>query len=230
MLRFERFSRSCQDETASLNPFRRLFWFDAYARVTAISTKVQQAEATTRHLLDVAREAFTERGFAGTNVEAIAAAAGVTKGALYHHFSNKEALFRAVFLELQAEIGARIRKEDAVTPDPWEGLILGCRAFLAAAREPAVQRIVLQDAPSILGSDAWRAADEENSTYQLRDRLRHLSTLGYIGTIDPDMLTSMINGALNDAALLIADSSNPKRGLSLAYETLDALLKGVRSK
>lgn len=193
-------------------------------------TKAEQKQATMRRLLDVARKAFTELGFNGVNLDALAMTAGVTKGAIYHHFKSKEGLFLAVFLELQAEIGASIIRADGRSDDPWDGLMLGCRRFLAAACEPAVQRIVLQDAPSVLGLDTWRTADEEHSTYLLRERLRELSALGQLGTVDPDTLANMINGALNEIAIHIARSSKPKNALKQATDALDRIFAGVRTK
>lgn len=190
--------------------------------------KAEQKRATMRRLLDVARKAFVEGGFVGVNLEALAVSADVTKGAIYHHFKSKEGLFLAVFLEIQAEIAGGIIRADKRSSDPWQGLLLGCRAFLAAACEPDVQRIVLQDAPSVLGLQAWRTADEEHSTHLLRQRLRELSALGQLGSLDPDAVASVINGALNESAVFIAQSAKPRQALLKATRALDCVFAGFR--
>jgi AcrR family transcriptional regulator len=191
--------------------------------------KAEQKRATMRRLLDVARLAFVEGGFGGVNLDTLAVNAGVTRGAIYHHFKSKEGLFLAVFLEIQAEIAARIIRADKRSTDPWQGLLLGCREFLAAACEPAVQRIVLQDAPSVLGLQAWRKADEEHSTHLLRERLRELSALGQLGSLDPGAVASVINGALNESAVFIAQSARPKQALLKAIHALDRVFAGMRA-
>ena len=190
--------------------------------------KAEQKRATMRRLLDVARMAFVESGFGGVNLEMLAISADVTKGAIYHHFKSKEGLFLAVFLEIQAEIAAQIIRADKRSTDPWQGLLLGCRAFLSAACEADVQRIVLQDAPSVLGLQAWRTADEEHSTHLLRRRLRELSASGELGSLDPDAVASMINGALNESAVFIAQSAKPKQALRKAIHALDRVFTGLR--
>ena len=89
----------------------------------------------------------------------------MTRGALYHHFKNKQALFEAVFMELQAEIGERIGDGADQHSDPWARLLASCTAFLAACIEPTVRRIVIQEAPAVLGPAAWRLADEKFSAF-----------------------------------------------------------------
>lgn len=191
-------------------------------------TNLEQSEATTRRMLDIAQTLFTSKGYADTSVEEIVSLTGVTRGALYHHFKNKDALFEAVFLDLQRQVGERIAQAGSQSLDLWESLFLGCREFLAASAEPAIRRIVILDSPSVLGIDAWRSADEQSSTYQLRAGLRELSAAGEIGQLDPDMVTAMLNGALNDAALQIGASSEPEVAFRAACDTLRALLAGIR--
>src|SRR3982750_1415055 len=110
-------------------------------------TKAEQSELTQGALLTAARELFTEKGYAATATEEIVQQAGVTRGALYHHFRDKEELFQAVFEEAERGLVETVRTAaDSAQTDPWQGFLVGCQAFLDACLEPAVQRIVLLDA------------------------------------------------------------------------------------
>src|SRR5689334_23813839 len=112
-------------------------------------TKAEQREATTAALIAAARELFAERGYAGVGTEEIVQRAGVTRGALYHHFKGgKEDLFRAVLVQVSAETTARVLAAANAATDPWSELVCGIEAFLDASAIPEVQRIVLVDGPS----------------------------------------------------------------------------------
>ena len=192
-----------------------------------MQTKRQQTEATTRRILAAARELFTSNGYAGTSTEQVVIKAGVTRGALYHHYRNKEALFEAVFFELQEEIGTRISQSGASEKDLWVDLVLGCCVFLDACCEPSVRQIVILDAPAVLGTAAWRGADERYSTHQLRNCLQMLAEKGDLSEIDVDMATDMLNGALNEAALAIGASPDPRSAYKEATKVLDRLITGI---
>src|SRR6188472_3338672 len=117
---------------------------------------MSRGDSTRSSLTSAARTLFAERGYAGVGTEEIVARAGVTRGALYHHFADKRDLFRAVHEELEealvADIGARL---DGIE-DPWELLVTGVRAFLDACTDPALIQISLLDAPAVLGWEEWR--------------------------------------------------------------------------
>lgn len=191
-------------------------------------TNAEHTAETIASLLAVSRDLFTSKGFAATSIEDIVHAAGLTRGALYHHFKGKEALFEALFFQLQREIGERIKQSDKTGLNPWQSLFVGCRAFLSACLEPDVQRIVILDAPGVLGMDVWRAADESNSTYLLRRRLKEMTSQGELVGLNPDVVTSLLNGALNDAALFIAHSPKPKVAFRQVCTAFEQLLNGLR--
>lgn len=191
---------------------------------------VDMTASTTRRLIDVARDLFTRKGYVEASIDEIVNGAGLTRGALYHHFEDKKALFRAVFLELQGQIGKRIEIIDREEPDPWKGLLLGCREFLAACTEPAFQRVVMLDGPSVLGPESWRHADEVHSTHLLRARLRLLVEQNVLVSVDPDILTALLNGALNDAALMIAISERPDKLFDEASVIFEKLVSGLKHK
>src|SRR3989442_13538004 len=120
------------------------------------TTKAEQSEATRAALIGAARPLFAERGYGAVATEEIVRAAGVTRGALYHHFAGKEELFAAVYEEVEADLAAEIGQVATVAADPLDALHKGAAMFLEACRRPEVQRITLIDAPSVLGWERGR--------------------------------------------------------------------------
>ena len=115
-----------------------------------------RSEATRRLLVTAARTLFGERGYASVGTEEIVRAAGVTRGALYHQFRDKADLFAAVAEQVEAEIVTRVAEGAVAAVGPVEELRTGMRLFLDACAEPEVERIILLDAPAVLGWEAWR--------------------------------------------------------------------------
>lgn len=194
----------------------------------ARQTKAEQREATRQLLIQIGRELFTKNGYAHTATEEIVARAGVTRGALYHHFESKEGLFRAVLEDVQTEIGQKIEQAGAGQTDLWVILQVGCRAFLEASVEPQVRQIMLIDAPAVLGWQAWREMDARHSMRLLRELLGEMVGQGLIQTKSVDALTHLLSGAMNEAALWIAAAENPQQALVEAGDTLERLLNGLR--
>jgi AcrR family transcriptional regulator len=167
---------------------------------------------------------FAERGFAGTGREDIVEQAGVTRGALHHHFGGKESLFRAVVEALEQELVERIVLAAAGADGPMEQLRLGCGAFLDSAMDPAVRRIVLLDAPAVLGWPAWREID---AAYGLGLVIEGLRAVMEAGTIEPgpiEVLAHLLLGALNEAALLVANADDPAATRQTVGAAVDHLL------
>jgi AcrR family transcriptional regulator len=191
--------------------------------------KVEQYEQTRRLLLDIARGLFAERGFAGTGTEDVVRQAGVTRGALYYHFRDKRDLFLAVVENLQQQILDRVQRSAAAVADPWEGLRLGLHAFLDACIEPAVQRIVLTDAPSVLGRAAWRELDARYGFGLLRAALQGLIDAGLMAPQPVDPLAHMLLGALGEAGMVIAESEDTTSTRRDVGDALDRLLRGLRA-
>src|SRR3954464_5227056 len=132
--------------------------------VPGTSRRAEFSASTRRALVDVAEELFTEHGYAATSLDAIVAGARVTKGALYHHFSGKQALFEAVFERVESDAARAIQKALKGHRDPWAKATAGLRAFLAVVQEPRYRRIVIQEGPSVLGYERFRE-QEERSTF-----------------------------------------------------------------
>jgi AcrR family transcriptional regulator len=186
--------------------------------------QAERSAATRRALLDSGRALFAARGFAGTAREDIVSQAGVTRGALYHHFVGKEQLFRAVYEEMEREIADRILTAAATGPDPAEQLRLGCRAFLDLATDPAVQRIALIDAPSVLGWRTWREVEAVHGLGLVRDGLQAAMDAGQIRPQPVTPLSHVVLAALNEAALYIAGAADPVAARVEMGAVLDGLL------
>ena len=186
--------------------------------------KVQQAEATRGALVAAARRLFGERGYADVGTEEIVRAAGVTRGALYHHFGGKQDLLEAVYREVEEEITQRVADValDSGTSSPVEAMRAGVAVFIDACAEPEVQRIVLLDAPAVLGWDRWR---EIAASYGLGLIEASLSAAIEAGEIAPQPvrpLAHVLMGAVDEAAMLVARSEDPK-----ARDEVTAVLDGL---
>ncbi|MEU2432072.1 TetR/AcrR family transcriptional regulator [Streptomyces sp. NPDC007861] len=190
--------------------------------------RAAQRAATRRALLSEGRRRFAADGYRGVVLTEVAQAVGVTKGAAYHHFESKAGLFHAVVADVVQELGDRVAAAAEEVSDPWEQLRAGCRAFLAAGSDPSMRRIVLVDAPTVLGWEEWRALDEESSARHLRDALSTLVETGVITAQPVEPLAQILSGAMNEAALWVARSGSPE-ALDSAVETLDRLLAGLRT-
>lgn len=142
------------------------------AHVPGTSRRAQYSASTRRALVDVAEQLFAEQGYAATSLDAIVAGADVTKGALYHHYSGKQALFEAVFERVEARGAQQIQTALKGHRDPWEKAIAGLRAFLDVVRQPAYSRIVVQDGPSVLGYERFREQEERSTFVYVLDIVR----------------------------------------------------------
>lgn len=187
-------------------------------------TQAERTAATRRALLDAARRHFAERGFAGTGREQVAAAAGVSRGALHHHFGTKEGLFRAVVEELEAGLVAQVAAVAGEGSDAVDELRRGCLAFLDACLEPAVRRILLLEAPVVLGWDAWREIDARHGLALVRTGLAGAFDELGLDRAAVEPLAHLLLGALNEAALLVATATDPAAARAEVGATVTLLL------
>lgn len=192
-------------------------------------TKAAQREETNAALIDAARELFAARGYAGVGTEEIVRRAGVTRGALYHHFrGGKEELFRAVLVQLSAETVQRIAQAATAIEDPWEALVVGSEAFLDASVTPEVQRIMLIDGPSVLGWDHWRAIDADFGFGLLQGAVKRAMDAGRLLPASPNAVTHVLAGALDEAAMVVARADDPGAAREEMGRTVRRLLEGLR--
>lgn len=159
-------------------------------------------------LIAAAARLFAEQGYAATSTEAVLAAAGLTRGALYHHFRDKQALFDAVCQRLHAETGAALIVEAEAQPDPVDALIAGCLAFVDEMARPELRRILLVEAPSVLGWTRWNEIDRAHGFGHLVEGVREAVGAGALDG-DPEVIAHLLNGALNQAVVWAAQSGDP---------------------
>ena len=171
-------------------------------------TQAERRSATRRALLEAGRELFAARGFAGAGQEEIVERAGVTRGALAHHFATKKGLFRAVVESVETELAGHIATAALRGDDPMAVLRLGCLAFLDAALDPAVRRIVLLAAPAVLGWQAWREIDTTYGLGLVSEVLEHCMEAGLITRRPVQPLAHILLAALNEAAMLVANADD----------------------
>lgn len=194
----------------------------------ASTARTQQREETRRLLLAQSRRLFAAKGYAAVGLSEIVAASGVTKGALYHHFDSKADMFREVLTQVQQEVGDQVAAAADAEPDPWTQLSAGCAAFLRASADPRVQRIMLIDGPAVLGWHEWRAMDEANAARHLHEALDALVAAGILAPQPVAPLTQLLSGAMNEAALWLATTTDPD-ALPATIAALDRLLAGLRA-
>jgi len=195
-------------------------------------TQAERSEATRDALIEAARTLFAESGYAAVGTEEIVRAAGVTRGALYHHFGGKRDLFEAVYERIEVELARRIADGalNAGATAPLEAMRAGAEMFLRAATEPEAQRVVLLDGPSVLGWDRWREIAAEHGLGLIEATLRAAIEAGAIAEQPVRPLAHVLMGALDEAAMLVARADDPERMRAEVGRTLDALLVGLSAE
>ena len=177
-------------------------------------------------MLAAARRLFRDRGYAHTSLEDIAAVAGVTKGALYHHFSSKRAVFRAACEAEQDELTRLQSAAFRSKRDPWDGLRAGCEAYLRAAMDPGIQQLMLLDAPGVLGWEAIREIEQEAFAMTVAGVERAMDA-GRVARRAPEPLVHLLFGALGEAAASTGRAEDPQAALHETLRELRRLLDGL---
>ncbi|GAB6938905.1 TetR/AcrR family transcriptional regulator [Isoptericola variabilis] len=188
-----------------------------------------ESEATAAAILAAARGLYAERGYAAVAVEEVAAACGVTRGAVYHHYGSRAGLFAAVHAAVTADVGAQIEGATDGLDDPWQSLEAGCRAFLAAVVADDARQVVLVDGPAVLGWARWREDDAATSGRLLDEVLGELADAGRVRAADVPATSALLSGAMNEAALWVAASPDRDRALDRAWSALRRLLRGIEA-
>ena len=191
----------------------------------------EKATRTRQALVAAARELFGERGYAATSVDEIVRQAGVTKGALYHHFADKDALFRAVVEDVKGEVTSVMAQaflEATAEPDALDTVIRGCLAFIDVHADPAVRRITILDARSVLDPATRRELEARYEVAVIRGALRRAANLGMIDPQPFGPLAHVLAGGLSEACALLAEVEDE----ALVRDEIDAvvsrLLAGLR--
>lgn len=216
------------------------------------SKRVEQGDATRESLVAAARRLFGSHGYAATSLQAIVDAAGVTKGAYYHHFASKQEIFGCVFEDVQREIGRRafvvhLDEESARTgppgstegirdlsaesnPEVWGHLVRGCRTYLELHAEPEILRIVLIDGRAVLPWDEWHRVQSEYGVVLLRADLRRAMGRRIVRPVPLGTLATMLAGALHEACIAIANAADPRAAVDEAMAVTERFLAGLRAE
>ena len=195
----------------------------------AVRTQKERSEATTSELVEVARRLFASDGYAATSLEDVVRGAGVTKGALYHHFGGKRELFLAVYEREQQRLAQAQLDAFARRKGSWEGFFAGAQAFFEASLDPGVQRITLLDAPSVLGWETMREVEGRYALVQLHQGLEALIHDGHLPPRPVAPLANMLFGAMCEAAMMVARAGDQRRATREALAELRTILEALRA-
>lgn len=188
--------------------------------------RAEMVEETRRKLVRAARRAFADKGYAAASMDDFTAAAGLTRGALYHNFGDKKGLLQAVIAELDAEILVRMAAARARAATPWQGLLDESIAYLEMALEPEIQRIMLLDGPAVLG-DPSRWPNQSACLRATTATIQGLIDAGTLRPVDAEAAARLLNGAALNAALWIAAADDPPAVLDKAIEAFRRLAEGL---
>ncbi len=182
---------------------------------------------TRAKLIAVAREAFGTVGYAEASMDDFTREAGLTRGALYHHFGDKKGLLEAVIKQIDAEMTARLNKVSAAAPTRWQGFVDECVAYIEMALEPEIQRIMFRDGPSVLG-DISQWPNTSGCIAALSKSWDALKKEDAVIDLDSEAAARLINGASSQAAFWIATAPDPKATSKKAVAGFRAFLEGMR--
>ena len=186
--------------------------------------RAAQGRATRDQLIEVATRLFAEHGYEGTSIEAVLSAAGVSRGALYHHFAGKEALFEAVVSAVSEQVTVELTEAVRGCVDPLDAMRTAAIAWIGLAADPVIQRIVLVDAPSVLGWDRWRAMDDGRTLGAMRAMLQAISDSGRLPAELVGPFSHMILAALDEIVMVIARAPDSTAAVAEGRMAVKALL------
>ncbi|MGE8409897.1 MAG: TetR/AcrR family transcriptional regulator [Pseudomonas sp.] len=184
-----------------------------------------EMEETRASLLATARRVFAHTGYVDASMDDLTAQAGLTRGALYHHFGDKKGLLAAVVEQIDAEMDERLKAISDTAQEPWEGFRQRCQVYLQMALEPEIQRIVLRDARAVLGGAS--ADSQQHCIASMQALIEQLIEEKTVLALAPAALARLIYGSLAEAAVWIAEVENGDERLAQASDALDTLLRGV---
>ena len=185
---------------------------------------------TRAKLITAARQAFGTIGYAEASMDDFTASAGLTRGALYHHFGDKKGLLQAVIAEIDGEMAARVNEAAALAPTRWQSFVDECTTYIEMALEPEIQRIMFRDGPAVLGDPAqW--ANANACAASITNHLTRLQEEGVVvADLDPETAARLINGASSQASLRIANSQDPEATSKKVVAAFKQLLEGLLKK
>jgi AcrR family transcriptional regulator len=187
----------------------------------------EYAETTRQALLAAARSLFARDGYAETSIDEIARHERLTKGALYHHFKNKQELFEAVMDDFLGEMVAQVTSAFQSADNPWDRAIAALDAFLEGCLNPAYQRIVIQEAPAVLGWQAWREKEQRSGMALVATLLDDLIAASHIQRQPVELVAQILVAAIMEAALAITHSADPAATRQEARRVLERIIRAL---
>ena len=191
--------------------------------------RVEMIAETRAKLIAAGRRAFGTIGYAEASMDDFTGEAGLTRGALYHHFGDKKGLLQAVIAEIDAEMTVRLNKVSAAAPSRWQGFVDECAAYIEMALEPEIQRIMFRDGPAVLG-DISQWQNTPGCIKALSRSLDRLKADGEIIDIDTETAARLVNGASSHMALWIANAEQPEEVSKKAVAGFRTMLDGLRKR
>ena len=191
---------------------------------TAPGKRAAQGRATRGQLIEVATGLFAEHGYEGTSIEAVLTAAGVSRGALYYHFAGKEVLFTAVLEAVSDRVIAQVTEVISGCTNPVDAVRTGALAWIDLAGDPVIQRIMLVDAPSVLGWEQWRAMDEGRTVGAMQAMLQAVSDSGRLPQELVGPFAHMILAALDEAAMVVARAPDTRAAVAEERQAVEEFL------
>ncbi|MFG1417567.1 TetR/AcrR family transcriptional regulator [Xanthobacter sp. V0B-10] len=188
--------------------------------------RIDTMEENRARLISAARKAFAVSGFSAASMDELTAAAGLTRGALYHNFGDKKGLLAAVVAQIDGEMAARAKEAGASAKDDWDALLVEGEAYIEMALNPEVQRIVLLDGPAFLGDPSqWPS---QNACLEVtKQKIAGLISDHVLKPVDVEAAARLLSGAALNAALWVAASDNPHSALPKAVETFRLMAAGL---
>jgi AcrR family transcriptional regulator len=190
---------------------------------------VARGEATRGQLIAVATRMFADRGYEDTSIEAVLQEAGVSRGSLYYHFASKEALFEAVAEDVETSAGAQTLAATRGSDGPVAALRAGFLAWIRLAGDPVVRRILLIDAPSVLGWERWRSMEEHHALGLIRAVLQVVADEGRLRPELVGTLAHVLLASVNEVALLVARSDDQEAAVQAGADAIDEMLRRLFS-
>ncbi len=189
--------------------------------------KAAQAEATRQALITAGRAAFARDGYAGAIADEIVASAGVTRGALYHHFGGKRGLFVAVVEDVEREMFERIASVTPRSTDPWETFRAACQVFLDCCLDPATRRIAILDGPAVLTEEEWEPINERYTRAELRRAIGAAARTRRFLKPHVVAMADLLKGALHEAGHAVAIADHPEVARREQGAAIDLLLTAL---
>ncbi|TDT59311.1 TetR family transcriptional regulator [Enterobacter sp. AG5470] len=195
----------------------------------AVKRRAETMEENRSKLVAAARKAFAEKGFAAASMDELTASVGLTRGALYHNFGDKQGLLAAVVAQLDGEMAQRARERAADILSPWDRLLAEGIAYIKMALDAEVQRIVLLDGPAFLG-DPSRWPSQNACLQATREAVSEMVRNGIMNPVDVEAAARLLNGAALNAALWVAASEDPQATLPKVIDAFTQLASGLRAR